>query len=438
MNASPTTRLNRWLVIVPIVLIVGSVAIWHFTRERLPDPIRIATAKQGGLYHEFGEALAKSLSRRTDIRVEVIPTDGSVQNREMLLAGKADIAIIQGGSAAIDQLSVIAPLYPEVVHVVARRGAGRGIEDLADKEVILGPKGSGMRQSAERILDHYALTDAISDESGDYFGIMTDDPGILGSIVTTGFMNRELQRVLASGEFSLLPLDAQAIDIKNAYLDATEIPRGLYRENPPVPHASVTTVATTALLVVREEASDLLINTTLPAIYNEGLGLHFPTLIASRDAIDASPVPLHNSARSFFNPPDQIVRVTAVMESLAAFKELSVALVAGIYLLWSRWRRLKERAQEQAIQIQKDRLDDYLEKTLKIERAQMNSADVDELQDYLDQVTEIKLAALSELTHENLRSDQSFSIFILQCGNLISKIQLKIVNCTLKITRSAS
>lgn len=432
MDASPTSRINRWMVIVPVALIVGSIAIWHLTKERLPGTIRIATAKQGGLYHEFGEALATSLSRRTGVRVEVVPTDGSVQNRELLLNNRADIAIIQGGSAPIDQLSVIAPLYPEVVHVVARRGEGSRIVDLADKRVILGPKGSGMRKSAERILEHYALTESITDESGDYFGSLPGNPEIKGAIVTTGFMNRDLQDVLAAGEHHLMPLDADAIDVKNAYFRATEIPRGLYRENPPVPASSVPTVATTALLVVREDASELLVNAALPAIYNEGLGLQFATLISPRDAIDATPVPLHRSARSFFNPPDQIARVTAVMESLAAFKELSVALVAGIYLLWTRYRRIQERAQEQAIQIQKDRLDEYLERTLTIERAQMDSEDGDELQKFLDQVTEIKLEALSELTHENLRSDQSFAIFILQCGNLISKIQMKIANCALK------
>ncbi len=432
MDSSPTSRLNRWMVIVPIALIVGSIAIWHFTKERLPKTLRIATAKQGGLYHEFGEALAKSLARRSGVHVEVIPTDGSVQNREILLGGKADIAIIQGGSAPVDRLAVIAPLYPEVVHVIARRGAANSILELAGKPVILGPAGSGMRQSAERILDHYALTESITDESGDYFGSLPDNRKIAGSIVTTGFMNKDLRRVLASDEFALLPLDAAAIDIKNAYFRTATIPRGLYRENPPVPHNAVPTVATTALLVVREDASDLLVNAALPAIYHEGLGLQFATLISPRDAIDASPVPLHGAARSFFNPPDQIARVTAIMESLAAFKKLSVALAAGCYLLWSRYRRIRERAQEQAIQIQKDRLDEYLEKTLTIERARMASEDTDELQGFLDQVTEIKLEALSELTHETLRSDQSFAIFILQCGNLISKIQMKIANCALK------
>ncbi len=80
--------------------------------------------------------------------------------------------------------------------------------------------------------------------------------------------------------------------------------------------------------------------------------------------------------------------------------------------------------------LQKERLDVFLERTLEVERAQMHTTDIDELQEFLDKVTEIKLKALTQLTHEELRSDQSFSIFLLQCANLISKIQMKILNCS--------
>jgi len=59
----------------------------------------------------------------------------------------------------------------------------------------------------------------------------------------------------------------------------------------------------------------------------------------------------------------------------------------------------------------------------------MHCYDHDELHQFLDHVTEIKLQALTKLTHEELRSDQAFSIFLLQCANLINKIQLKILTC---------
>ncbi|MCH7995649.1 MAG: hypothetical protein IIB57_14560 [Planctomycetes bacterium] len=74
----------------------------------------------------------------------------------------------------------------------------------------------------------------------------------------------------------------------------------------------------------------------------------------------------------------------------------------------------------------KERLDDLLADTTRIERAQMDTVDTRELKNYLDEVTRIKLTALDELTHEDLRSDRMFLIFLMQCGNVINKIQAKI------------
>jgi hypothetical protein len=85
---------------------------------------------------------------------------------------------------------------------------------------------------------------------------------------------------------------------------------------------------------------------------------------------------------------------------------------------------------EQWVRMQKERLDVLMERTLDIERRQMDATGPQQLQELLDEVTRTKLHALNELTHEDLRADQSFSIFLTQCANLISKIQLKILTYT--------
>jgi len=122
--------------------------------------------------------------------------------------------------------------------------------------------------------------------------------------------------------------------------------------------------------------------------------------------------------------------ITSILESLVAGKELLFALGAAIYFVWDRWRRLQERENQAAISVQKDHLDKYLEKTLEIERSQMDMTDPQQLQQCLDEVTDIKLRALDKMTHEDLRSDRAFSVFLMQCANLISKIQLKIIQYT--------
>lgn len=74
----------------------------------------------------------------------------------------------------------------------------------------------------------------------------------------------------------------------------------------------------------------------------------------------------------------------------------------------------------------KEQLDDFLKITMEADRKQMQSTSREELIHLMQQVTEVKLQALTELTHERLRSDQMFSIFLMQCHNVIVKIQVKI------------
>ncbi len=92
----------------------------------------------------------------------------------------------------------------------------------------------------------------------------------------------------------------------------------------------------------------------------------------------------------------------------------------------SRRRCLKEREQQAALQADKDRLDVFLGKTIEIERKLMRVADPQTLSGYLDQVTAIKLQALDELTHESLRGDATFVIFLQQCGDVIRRIQARL------------
>ena len=422
---------RRWLALIPIAIIVISVAVWFTTRDTLPGTIRIATAHDGGLYHEFGTALQKSLEERTGREVVLITSEGSIENAKLLREGKVDFAIIQGGSTGIDELAAIAPLHPETVHIVARRSAEiKSMNDLWAKHVLQGSRNSGMQASARRVLKHLGISSESDLSQNSYFTQMRDDESIDAAIVTTGFMNQDLHGMLATGDFELIPMTgAEALATKDPYFHVAKIPRELYRKLPPIPLNDTPTIATTALLVANEDESERLIESVMESIYDENLGLKFPTLISRNEAIAKSPVTLHSISRSFFNPPDHIGRLAQVMDSLAAFKELTVALAAGLYLLWTRRKRLKEARQSEFIQQQKDKLDEFLEKTLEIERAQMHCYDHEELHQFLDHVTEIKLQALTKLTHEELRSDQAFSIFLLQCANLINKIQLKILTC---------
>jgi hypothetical protein len=128
----------------------------------------------------------------------------------------------------------------------------------------------------------------------------------------------------------------------------------------------------------------------------------------------------------YFHPADQIGYMANVMESLAALKELAVAFVAGLYLLWDRWRRQHEKEIAARLSEDKEKLDALLAQTVEIERKYSETNTLESLQGMLRRIMQIKIQALEELTHESLRGDRVFLIFMTQCSSLINSLEAKI------------
>jgi hypothetical protein len=90
-------------------------------------------------------------------------------------------------------------------------------------------------------------------------------------------------------------------------------------------------------------------------------------------------------------------------------------------------RRRRERIAALADQVQKQKLDDFIGRTLTVELEQMDVTEPEHLRPFLRRVTKIKQEALRELTSEKVRGDQLFAIFLSQCAALSEKIQMRMV-----------
>jgi hypothetical protein len=222
-------------------------------------------------------------------------------------------------------------------------------------------------------------------------------------------------------------LDADAISVRYPYFEPFTIPRGMYSEAPAQPPKPVATVTTMSFLAARSDADDILVEETLACLYEQFPPSSFPAVVPPGEAATWSTVPLHSAARTFHDPYKGLGLLADFMDSLAGIKELLFAFGAGLYLLWLRWKRIKEQELRAQVARQKKRLNELIDETARIERAQMFSQDPVELKRYLDEVTFIKLRGLREMSHEDLRGDRMFSIFLMQCANLIRKIQGKLI-----------
>ena len=83
--------------------------------------------------------VAKALQERTGRTVLVIESPGTEANIELLRGGDVDLALIQTVSSQPEGVAGIAPLFPEPLHFIVRKGQGDGSpKDLAGRRVALG------------------------------------------------------------------------------------------------------------------------------------------------------------------------------------------------------------------------------------------------------------------------------------------------------------
>ena len=145
---------------------------------------RIGTGGTGGTYYPVGGMIANAISTPT-VNVSAVATNGSVANVNGIVGGSMESGFSQAdinawaytgtgiyeGKPKIEELRVIANLYPESVHVVVKKGAdikiARGPEGQArlDRRARLGHAGQCAR-AARRVRRERARHPARIPEAG--------------------------------------------------------------------------------------------------------------------------------------------------------------------------------------------------------------------------------------------------------------------------------
>ncbi len=301
-------RANAAIILILLMFVVAF-TLYRVLPKPLPRRIRIASADPGGVYHDFAEAYGRLLGDLTKRSAPVLPTRGSVENARLLLSRDAEAALLQENAITGDQIAVVAPLYYEVVHFVVRKGRGiASLDDLADKNVSLGRDLSGMRLSALRILEEQG-TVAVErlGKTDAYFKELVTDNDLDAAIITIGPQDDDLRKLLTSGQFELLSLDAALIGELSTFPSFREytIRKGSLQsesgDGAPVPLQDVHTLATATFLTVRRDAPDVLVTKMLETLYGENPLVKRFGLITADKAMHWRGFALHPAASEFFS-----------------------------------------------------------------------------------------------------------------------------------------
>jgi uncharacterized protein len=281
----------------------------------------------GGGYYAAARAICEEVHAAYPgvMRCSTDPTPGSVYNVVALAEGQLDFALVQsdahhyavtgtGPFAAAgpnpDLRSVLA-LYPEPLTLVARRDAGVGsIADLPGKRVNLGPRNSGSRATASRLLDVLGIAEEDLAEARALPMSAAVDQLCAGDLdamlAVVGHPNAAIARALAECDTVLVPIAGPAIDAhvaENADYTLTTIPRGTYDEQP----RAVRSFSVTATLMTRAEVPPEVVSAVARIIVDTlpDLNRRAPVIPATRlpgIASDGLTAPLHEGAASVLEP----------------------------------------------------------------------------------------------------------------------------------------
>ncbi|MCB1141468.1 MAG: TAXI family TRAP transporter solute-binding subunit [Leptospiraceae bacterium] len=152
-------------IILLCILISISIFSGEKTESKTPiKPIKILTSSIEGNYVRGALSLRKIL-RRDKLDLEIIETNGSYQNIEDLIEGKADLAFAQFDSIflyieqneenkmKVEKIRFLAPIDNEVVHILVNKNSGiKSLSDLEGKTVSMGQKDSGTWTTAKYVM----------------------------------------------------------------------------------------------------------------------------------------------------------------------------------------------------------------------------------------------------------------------------------------------
>jgi len=256
-----------------VLLVAG--ALWltyQFVEPAPPDRLRIAAGSPQGAYHAFAVELAEAFASE-NITLEVLETEGSVDNLARLEAGEVEIAFVQSGLAdAADHpdLEGLASLYFEPLWVFSTRAPPpERIADLAGLRVAVGPEGSGTRRVALQLLATNGIeSDALTLEP-------TSGPEAVEALLA-GRLDAAFTISSAEGAMvrSLLGADgvtlmdfarAEAYARRYPFFTSLTLPAGVIDLARDLPRRDVTLVAVAATLVAHEDLHPALADLALQA-----------------------------------------------------------------------------------------------------------------------------------------------------------------------------
>ncbi|MCV6638469.1 TAXI family TRAP transporter solute-binding subunit [Candidatus Albibeggiatoa sp. nov. NOAA] len=297
------------------LLIIGLAGLifylaYQFVPPPPPSEIKIATGREGGAYYNFALQYKQQLAEKFNVKLEIVPTAGSVEAITALANNEVDFAFVQGGVAknikTIDKegLVSVASLFYEPLWVFHQSNvSARYLSDFKGKRIAVGELGSGTRPLAV----HRLKNNGVTAENSTFLNIPSAEAVEklkAGEVDVAFFVTAPTSKWIA--ELMAFPnIDLMHFERYKAYtrrfhhLNHVEINQGSIDLEKNLPEKDTTLISVAASLLAHKDMHSGLIRVflhVLKPIHEKG-GLLEPSKTFPTD--EYLELPLHNSAKHF-------------------------------------------------------------------------------------------------------------------------------------------
>lgn len=243
-----------------LLIVLATWFTFQFVEPAPPRSLTIATGSADGAYRFFAQRLKRRLAEE-HVELNILETDGSVDNLQRLKNDSVDVAFLQSGLARAEtypQLDSLGALYYEPVWIFTRTGLTiNRLDGLVGKNVAVGGSGSGSRIVASRLLEANEMSEEdvlFSDLSG-LSAVAALERGDIDALISVASVSAPMiTALLGSDKAQLATLSrSPAYARREPWLTHLTLPEGAVNLARNIPAKSVDLLAVKATLVASDE-----------------------------------------------------------------------------------------------------------------------------------------------------------------------------------------
>jgi uncharacterized protein len=405
-------RVLQQVVLFIVILALSLFIIFRLIEVNKVYRLSLAAGDSRSESYGLSRAIATVVeANQPHLRINVIPTGGTVENIGLLEAEKVQLATAQADVPTGQLSRAVAVLYHDLFLLVVKKNSEiHNFVELKGKQIGLAPT-SGQFQSFMEVANHYGLTA----EDLQFVGTNPEQVSAAfrenridalfsarapGSQAITEFVQKYQGQLLAIEQ-------AEAMGIKYPTFEPAIVPQGAYQGNPSIPPKDLKTVAVEHLLLVNRNVEDWIVR-DISRILNEhrqqitaAIPAEFADLkplvakISRPNSTDGISIPAHPGVTAYYdrNKPTFVEAHSGVLS----------LILSGATLVGSGFVGLRVRI----LQNQKDKTDEYIKLAVSCLRTDQTSKQALLMQQQeLDAIFEQAVSALTceEISQESFRT----------------------------------